>query len=92
MAHPLLTQLIRARVRQSLRAEGHSLLESIQLAGSVDGDLVDTALAASPEAVAQIDAVGALGDGTLIQKFLDFLNTDLGKALIALIKMLLLGG
>ncbi len=91
MVHPLLTQLVKARVRQSLRREGYSLIESIQLAGSVDADLVDTALAASPDAFSELNAMTGLGDGTLIQKFIDFLNSDLGKALIALIMKLLLG-
>jgi len=92
MAHPFLVHLARARVRQSLRASGHSFVESIQLAASVDADLVDTAFAvAPPEALAAVDSVEALGDGTLLQKFLDFLNSDLGKMIVEIIRKLLLG-
>lgn len=93
MSHPILTQLVKVRVRQSLRAAGHSFIESVQLASTVDADLVDMAFAvAPPEALAAVESVGALGDGTLLQKFLDFLNSDLGKMIVEIIKKLLLGG
>lgn len=92
MAHPLLVVLARAQTRQALRKSGHGLLDAIALSKEVDDDMVSAALAeSSDETRAALSVVGALGDGMLLQKFLDFLNSDLGKALIALIMKLLLG-
>lgn len=98
MAHPVLMALVKARARQQLRASGHTFLESLQLAATVDDALVQTAADAgsievplAPPATAAA-AVGVLGDGSIIKFFMDFLNSDLGKALISLLMKLLLGG
>lgn len=91
MAHPILTQLAKVRVRQALRQGGVSFVESVQLAATVDSDLFDMAVSlAPPEARAQLDTVSWDGGG-LVQKFLDFLNTDLGKMVVEIIRKLLLG-
>lgn len=92
MAHPILTQLAKVRVRQALRQGGVSFVESVQLAATVDSDLFDMAVSlAPPEARAQLDTVSGIGDGTLLQRFLDFLNSDLGKMVVEIIRKLLLG-
>lgn len=92
MAHPMLTMLVRSRVRAALvRDAGKGVFEAIQLASTVDADTINTALAALPDAKTAADAVGAIGDGSLIQKLIDFLNSDFGRALIALILRLITG-
>lgn len=100
MSHPILLLLTRAKTRQTLRAKGHSLAESIQLASLVDDDMLDAAVSQSPEEVKKKvgelslsggNMVGAIGDGSILKLITDFLGSDLGKALIAIILSLLTG-
>jgi hypothetical protein len=94
--------LLRIRVKswREFRSKGHSLLEAIQLAKNlIDDDVVDTALMLSSaelrSAVQAIneagpsDEVRGAGDGSFIRIIEDFLNSDLGKMLIALIMSLI---
>jgi multidrug resistance efflux pump len=99
MHHPVLLLLARAKARQELRAKGHGFLESIQLANLIDDNLFDTAVSLAP-AEAQVklaeladttSQVRAIGDGSLIKIFTDFLASDLGKMLMAFIMSLLAG-
>lgn len=89
MAHPLLTVLARAHVRQGLRAKGYGFAEAFQLAQTVDDELVSVAesqLAAAPAFASE--AVG----GPILDAIIAFLKSDAGMALITLIIKLLLGG
>lgn len=90
MIHPVLKTLVRTEVRQAAREKGVGLLEAIRLSKAVTNSTIEAALADSPEST-QVALTGTegLGDGTLIQKFLDFLGTDAGKALIALLLKLI---
>jgi hypothetical protein len=78
--------MTRARVREQLRAQGKGFLESFQLASQVDADTVATAAALAPPSVqSKAMGFGSVGDGSILNAILDFLNSDLGKALVALI-------
>lgn len=108
MSHPILGFLAETRVRQGLRRHGHSLIESIQLAAAgVTDARIESFLNESPEAQQHVAAIlarfaalpveervrlGAIGDGSLIKLFTDFLNSELGKALVAFLMQLILGG
>lgn len=90
MIHPVLKALVRTEVRQAARRKGAGLLESLHLSKSVTNSTIEAALSESPEETrVALTAVEGLGDGTLIQKFLDFLASDAGKALIGIILKLL---
>ncbi len=84
MFHPL----TRAAVRRELRSRGVSFRESFVLAASLTDDDIDGAVQAvegCPE------AVGKIGDGTIIRAIAEFFESPLGKALIQLLTSLLLG-
>jgi hypothetical protein len=91
--HPVLTTLIRTRVRQDLRRQGTGLVEAIHLANLVDADVIDTARdQLPPEGVSALDATiapTAVGDGSFIDRILKFLDSELGKTLLALIRSLI---
>ena len=87
MSHPLL----KLRVRAGLRAQGKGFAEINHLMDGWDDELPTMAAALLPDAE-QAAAVGALGDGTLIQALIDFLKSPAGKALIEMLIKLLLGG
>lgn len=87
MAHPLL----KLRVRTALRAQGKSWSEVNGIMDGWDDSLPDMAATMLPDD-AKDAAVGALGDGTLIQALIDFLKSPAGQALIAMLIKLLLGG
>lgn len=82
--------VIRARIacRRELRNQGYGLHEINSVIGAVDGDEINaTAAAIGPECAA---AVGALGDGTILQAIIDFFKSPQGQALLeALVKMLI---
>lgn len=81
MSRPVLHGLVRIRVAAGLRRKGYGFMEARELASSLTAEIID---AASPE------SVQAIGDGTLFQLIIDFLNSEAGKALIdALIKLLI---
>lgn len=95
MARPVLKTLLRARLRRELVADGRPFLQALQLAASVDDEDIQAALDVAPTEVrAGLEAAEAqvAGPGAdLLTRLLDFLNSDLGKALVALLKTLLLG-
>ncbi len=84
--HPLL----RLSCRATLRKQGRGFGEINSIMDGWDDDLVPMAVEMLPPEHA--DAVGALGDGTLIQALIDFLKSPAGQALIAMLIKLLLGG
>lgn len=78
----LFHEVTRLRVAAALRRQGHSVLDARELSHSLT--------AATIEAAVPPEAVGAIGDGTILQKLIDFLNSPAGKALIdALIQLLI---
>lgn len=91
MAHPLLVVELRAAIRQELFQKGVGFIEALRISRkSVDSAVVDEAIEISPSEVkAELAKVGAIGDGTLIKFFTDFLNSDLGKALVKLLLSLI---
>lgn len=93
MSHPLLTFYAKVHARRELSKQGYSFRQINDAMSQVDGQAVDAAaFSAGPDAE---KAVGALGDGQIIQAILDFLKSPQGQALLdALVKMLiaLLGG
>lgn len=88
--------LVRAAVRSALREKGHGLVDSIRLSREVDEDMFNVALANAPKPVqnkvsdAEKKDVGAIGDGTILKFFTEFLKSELGQQLIALILKLLI--
>ncbi len=91
MSHPILTMLVRNKIRDDLRRKGHGLVDAIRASRElVTDDVVSTAVEnASPEVQAEVGKVGAIGDGTILKFLTDFLNSELGKILLALIKSLI---
>jgi hypothetical protein len=86
--HPALVLAARAKVREQLRARGHSFVEALHLANQVDaGTLAAAASVAPPEVGLKL---GTLGDGSILQSILDFLQSDLGRALVQIVLSLLL--
>ncbi len=92
MFHPLLKQLVRTQTRQALEDQGYGLLKAIRLSKAVSDSTIEAAVSSSPpEVEAQLTKVTAIGDGSILKFFTDFLNSDLGKMLIALIIKLITG-
>lgn len=87
MAHPLL----KIQVRNGLRRQGKSFSEINSIMDGWDDGLPDIAASMLP-GEHQAAAVGAIGDGTLIQALIEFLKSPAGQALIAMLIKLLLGG
>ena len=84
---PVFFAATRLRLRRALRAKGY---RPLQVNALVD-DASDEVIEATADSVSGTrEAVGAIGDGSFIEAFLKFLESDLGKALIdALLKLLL---
>lgn len=83
MSRPLLHGLVRLRVAAGLRRKGYGILEARHLSESLPGEVIDAHT--TPE------TVGAIGDGTILQAIIDFLNSPAGKALIDALIQLLVG-
>jgi len=60
----------------------------MQLARQIDDEVVSAAIGIAPPSV-QL-GVGAIGDGTILKAIIDFLKSDLGKALISIILSLIM--
>ncbi len=83
---------LRTEVRKHLVSKGVGLLRAVRLAASVDDDTVEAGVTmAGAETRASMSSVSAIGDGSLLAAYTKFLQSDLGKALIALITNLILG-
>lgn len=90
MVNPIVKSLIRTQVRQAARDNGMGLLDAIRYSKAVSDSTIEAALNIAGEKTrAKVASVQALGDGTLLNKFLEFLNSELGKALIAIILSLI---
>ena len=88
--HPLLNLVIKRRVIVELhKTHGYTMAEARELAGDLDDATIHAGMK-QVEGVAE--AVGAIGDGTLLQKIIDFIQSPQGQALIALLIKLLTGG
>ena len=76
------------RIRQECRVQLEDLGYSDDHINSVIGQITDTKV---HEVASEIpDAVGKLGDGTILQAIIDFLKSPQGQQLIAaLVKMLI---
>ncbi len=85
MARPLFHALVRLRVAAGLREHGHSVLDARHLSESLTSEVIDAQTAATPE------AVGAIGDGTIIQAIVDFFKSPAGQQLIQALIQLLIG-
>ncbi len=85
--HPMVHPLIRAHLALAVeQRDGVSFAEAWGRVRKVSrADLEDGITAASTK----LGVFGQLGDGTLIQKLIDFLNSPQGQALIALLLKLL---
>lgn len=79
---------VRMHAAKQLRAEGHGILESRKLANKLTDEVIDQSI---PDAEAVAGAkFGAIGDGTILQKIIDFFNSPTGKSIIdALVQILL---
>lgn len=87
MNNPMLYPLIRLATRLELRSQGLGRLRINEILDGATDDVID--LAVTQSAAGAAIPVGAIGDGTLIKLFTDFLKSDLGKALIAALLALL---
>lgn len=84
----LFNTVARIALRRGLAKQGLSRAEIRDKMDLVDDDMIEGAT----HEVGHSKVVGAIGDGTILQKIVDFFNSDLGKALIALLMKILLGG
>jgi hypothetical protein len=85
--HPLRDAFIRRRVMLELvKTHGYSRDEAREMTAELDDGLIQTALNQTE------GAMQAIGDGTLLQKLIDFIQSPQGQALIALLIKLLTGG
>lgn len=89
MAGPLFRARVQMATAAALRQRGFGFVEARRLAATVDADTISLAASMAPEEVQS--AVGSLGDGTILQMILEFLQSELGNALIQLIISLLIG-
>lgn len=84
----------RLAVASELRKQGMGIVKAHRLASVVDESFIDAAVASAPDNVqaAYMAATSAVGGplSDLLEKFLEFLNSDLGKMLIQLILSLLM--
>lgn len=82
--------VVRMKVRQEYRKQGLGLIESIRKANAVASDEAINGLIADAEAISGVKIVGtAIGDGTFMDKLIDFFNSPAGKMLLdALLKLL----
>jgi hypothetical protein len=84
---PVAYPLVRAAVRQKLRKQGYSFLEALRLADDATDDLI--------EAVARENSPGLVDEmvsaGPVIDRILEFLRSEEGRALIDLLIKILLG-
>jgi hypothetical protein len=88
--HPILNAVIRRRLIVELhKTHGYSMADARELAGELDDDTINNGIKQTEGAT---EAVGALGDGSFLQKILDFLASPQGQAMIALLIKILLGG
>ena len=83
--HPLL----RLRCRAELRRQGKGPSEINSIMANWDDDMVPVAVGMLNEE--QQAAVGALGDGTILEKILEFLKSPAGQALLQILLQLLMG-
>lgn len=92
--HPFLNAVVRRRVVVELRkAHGLSLHEARELVAELDDDTINEGIKqVAPTVEGGAEAVGAIGDGVILQKIIDFINSPTGQALIALLLKLLMGG
>ena len=87
---------IQTQVASELRREhGLGFFDARKLASTVDDDAIRTAAATCSEPVqskvAELFAPQGLGDGSILQAILDFLNSPLGQELLKALMKLLLG-
>ena len=85
---PVACAVVRMHLREEYRKKGMGLVERIKKANEASDDVIN-GLVPDAEKVAG-KKFGAIGDGTIIQAIIDFLNSPAGKALIdALIQLLI---
>lgn len=79
--------LLRAKLAVALaKRDGIPVAEAFKKVMAVPKEQFDTAVATAAEQVPEV--YGALGDGELLKKIIDFLNSPQGQALIRLLLML----
>lgn len=89
-SHPVLNAFLRRRLVVELhKAHGMSIADARQMTADLDDEEIDSAVEQTEGAK---EAVGAIGDGSLLQKLIDFISSPQGQALIALLIKLILGG
>lgn len=89
---PLFNTRLRLAARAELRSRGYSFGEINDIVWAADDDVIDAAIEqAELDAPGVKAALGALGDGTIIQAIIDFLKSPAGQALLQALIALLLG-
>jgi hypothetical protein len=96
-AEPLLTagalgegklfhRITRMKLAAELRKKGHTVLEAHQLAQTMTDDVINSTL------MTMKVPLSAIGDGTILQKIIDFFQSPLGQMLLKLLMSLLFAG
>lgn len=80
---------VRLQARLTLREVGYGFFEINRLMAKCDDAVIADAVAASGAAI-PTEMVGALGDGAILKKIIEFLQSDTGKMLIQILLSLLL--
>lgn len=86
---PAFCALVRGKLRAEYAKQGMGLVERWRKAAEATDDVIRSAVAEAEKISGKV--YGDLGDGTFLQKLIDFLNSPLGKELWEILKQLLLG-
>lgn len=85
MQRPRFYFLVRQRLRRELISRGYARWQANEIIDELNDEVID-------DCTAEVDPSSqAIGDGSIIDAIVKFLNSELGKALIAMLLKLLIG-
>jgi hypothetical protein len=90
MRHRLFNGLTKLRTRTTLREQGYGVDEASALLANCESAQIEQAAKQANVSLPENNAVGAIGDGTIINAILEFLKSEQGQALIAALIQILL--
>lgn len=85
---PIFYLRTRLELRKALRHRGMNFLDINAVMADLKDEAIDSVVKAMPEVTA---AVGAFGDGSIIQAIIDFFASPAGQALIQALISILIG-
>lgn len=88
---PIFYVMVRNRLQSELREAGMTFSEARHAVDDLTDDVVDSAVGQVDDTPEGVGAVYTIGDGKLLSGIFDFLQSEQGQALIALLLKVLLG-